>query len=114
MDLTAVALRAKALRGLSTIVSVDPDVLGLPQVRQAFEARLSDPSPAVREPAVDLVGKYMLQKPALAAEYYPHIALRVTVRTLKGGADGRTLDYQSERKLSSFSVISLAGLKRGI
>lgn len=79
MGLSAVGLRAKALKGLSTIVQVDPDVLALGSVRQAFEARLSDPSPAVREPAVDLVGKYMLQKPSLAEEYYPHIALRVNV-----------------------------------
>lgn len=79
MDFSAVALRAKALKGLSTIIQVDPDVLGLTQVRHAFEARLSDPSPAVREPAVDLIGKYMLLKPDLAAEYYPQIALRINV-----------------------------------
>jgi cohesin loading factor subunit SCC2 len=79
MDLQAVALRSKALRGLSAIIQVDPDVLALPNVRQAFEARLSDSSPAVRDSAIDLVGKYMIQKPSLAAEYYPHIALRVHV-----------------------------------
>ena len=79
MDFQAVALRSKALRGLSAIVQVDPDVLALSNVRQAFEARLSDPSPAVRDSAVDLIGKYMVQKPNLAEEYYPHIALRVHV-----------------------------------
>lgn len=79
MDFQAVALRSKALRGLSAIVQVDPDVLGQSSVRQAFEARLSDTSPAVRDSAVDLIGKYMVQKPILASEYYPHIALRINV-----------------------------------
>ncbi|WRT63186.1 uncharacterized protein IL334_000089 [Kwoniella shivajii] len=64
MDSPAVGLRSKALRG--------------PQIRQALEERLSDCSPAVRDAAVELVGKYIVQKPALAAEYYHHIALRAT------------------------------------
>lgn len=79
MDFQAVTLRSKALRGLSAIVQVDPDVLALSNVRRAFEARLSDPSPAVRDSAVDLIGKYVVQKPNLAEEYYPFIALRVLV-----------------------------------
>jgi cohesin loading factor subunit SCC2 len=33
----------------------------------------------VRDAAVDLVGKYIVQKPALAAEYYRHIAERIEV-----------------------------------
>ncbi|WWC90225.1 uncharacterized protein L201_005158 [Kwoniella dendrophila CBS 6074] len=65
MDNPAVGLRSKALRGI-----------GSPQIRQALENRLSDPSPAVRDAAVELVGKYIVQKPKLAAEYYPHIAQR--------------------------------------
>lgn len=56
---------------------VDPDVLRLPQFRFALEERLSDVSPGVRDAAVELVGKYLVQKPELATQYYPQIALRV-------------------------------------
>ncbi len=45
---------------------------------------MSDSSPAVRDAAVELVGKYVVKKPSLAAEYYPHIALRVTVSVRRG------------------------------
>lgn len=48
-------------------------------VRQAIENRLEDQSPAVRDAAVELVGKYVVQSPALATEYYPQIALRAAV-----------------------------------
>ncbi|KAK8844801.1 hypothetical protein IAR55_006651 [Kwoniella newhampshirensis] len=77
LDNSAVGLRSKALRAVGTVVMVDPEVLGLHQIRQALEDRLSDGSPAVRDAAVELVGKYLVQKPKLAAEYYPHIAQRV-------------------------------------
>lgn len=50
-----------------------------PTVRQGIEDRLSDSSPAVRDAAVELVGKYVGQEPSLAADYYPQIALRVNV-----------------------------------
>lgn len=36
-------------------------------------------SPGVRDAAVELVGKYLVQKPELATQYYPQIALRVMV-----------------------------------
>jgi cohesin loading factor subunit SCC2 len=35
----------------------------------------------VRDIAVDLVGKYIVQKPSLATEYYRHIADRIEVST---------------------------------
>ena len=91
MDTPVVALRSKAIRALSSIVTVDPGVLGLvrtspiiwancqPLVHQAFINRLSDSSPAVRDASVELVGKYVVRSPALATDYYPHIALRVSV-----------------------------------
>ncbi|KIR30957.1 cohesin loading factor subunit SCC2 [Cryptococcus deuterogattii LA55] len=72
-----IAVRTKALRGVGSIVMVDPDVLRLRQFRLALEERLLDVSPGVRDAAVELVGKYLVQKPELATQYYPHIALRV-------------------------------------
>jgi cohesin loading factor subunit SCC2 len=77
--MSAVALRTKALKALSLIAAVDADILAQPAVRAAFESRMSDPSPAVRDAAVDLVGKYVVERPELAVEYYPQIALRVSV-----------------------------------
>jgi cohesin loading factor subunit SCC2 len=85
MDSAIIALRSKALKAVGEVVTVDPDILSLPYIRQAIEARLSDPSPAVRDAAVDLVGKYVVQKPNLATEYYPHIAMRVEVSPDLGG-----------------------------
>ncbi|KIR53758.1 cohesin loading factor subunit SCC2 [Cryptococcus gattii Ru294] len=72
-----IAVRTKALRGVGSIIMVDPDVLRLRQFRLALEERLSDVSPGVRDAAVELVGKYLVQKPELATQYYPQIALRV-------------------------------------
>ena len=77
--MSAVALRTKALKALSLIAAVDADILAQPVVRSAFESRMNDPSPAVRDAAVDLVGKYVVERPGLAVEYYPQIALRVSV-----------------------------------
>ena len=48
-------------------------------VKQAIDERLSDSSAAVRDAAVELIGKYVVQKSSLAAEYYPDLALRVSV-----------------------------------
>lgn len=79
MNSPVVALRSKALRALSSVVTVDPDILSLDFVREALEERLSDSSPLVRDAAVELVGKYIVQKPALATDYYPHLAMRVDV-----------------------------------
>ncbi|KAK1920549.1 sister chromatid cohesion C-terminus-domain-containing protein, partial [Papiliotrema laurentii] len=78
MGVSLINLRSKALRGLGTIVTVDPDVLSHASVKQAIDERLSDSSAAVRDAAVELVGKYVVQKPSLAVEYYPHLALRVS------------------------------------
>ena len=56
----------------------------LPQsnVRNAIEIHLLDHSTAVRDAAVDLIGKYMLDSPVVAREYYPRVAERVAVRNL--------------------------------
>ncbi|KAK4684433.1 cohesin loading factor subunit SCC2, partial [Tremellales sp. Uapishka_1] len=78
MDTPVVAFRSKALRGIGSIVNADSDVLSIPHVRNAIENRLNDSSPAVRDTAVELVGKYVVQKAKVAADYYPHIAERVS------------------------------------
>ncbi|WVQ72222.1 hypothetical protein IAR50_001771 [Cryptococcus sp. DSM 104548] len=74
MSNTIIGLRTKALRGIGSIVMVDPDVLRLRQIRHALEDRLSDASPGVRDAAVELVGKYLVQKPELVTQYYHQVA----------------------------------------
>ena len=51
-------------------------------VRSAIEIHLLDHSPAVRDAAVDLIGKYMIDSPVVAREYYPRVAERVAVCSL--------------------------------
>lgn len=57
-------------------------LIRLPQsnVRSAIEIHLLDHSTAVRDAAVDLIGKYMIDSPVVAREYYPRVAERVAVR----------------------------------
>lgn len=48
-------------------------------VRHAIEGRLLDSSPAVRDASVELLGKYVVHKPALALKYLPRISERIAV-----------------------------------
>ncbi|KZW01563.1 hypothetical protein EXIGLDRAFT_738517 [Exidia glandulosa HHB12029] len=77
LDSPAVFMRSKALRALGHIVTSDPDILRNAKVRAAIEGHLLDNSPAVRDAAVELIGKYIIQSPELATEYYYRIADRI-------------------------------------
>ncbi|EJD50599.1 hypothetical protein AURDEDRAFT_182486 [Auricularia subglabra TFB-10046 SS5] len=77
LDSPAVFMRSKALRALGHIVTSDPDILHNAKVRAAIESHLLDNSPAVRDAAVELIGKYIIQSPEVAADYYPRIADRI-------------------------------------
>lgn len=99
LDHSTVAVRSRALRALQLIVTTDPDVLLLVStrvsrfqhvmlnlgttsqepVKLSFEIRLGDTSPQVRDVALDLIGKYVLEKPSFGVTYYPLIANRVNV-----------------------------------
>lgn len=96
LDSPAVFMRSKALRALGHIVTSDPAILrnvmpefsravasqhiSQPKVRAAIEGHLLDNSPAVRDAAVELIGKYIIQSPEVAADYYSRIADRIAVR----------------------------------
>jgi len=56
-----------------------------PNVRRAIESHLLDSSPAVRDAAVELIGKYMIESPEVVGDYYAKIADRIAVRTLVNG-----------------------------
>ena len=79
-----IAFRQKALKALSSIVEQDSSIYFQPNVRLAVEKRLMDSSPAVRDAALEMLGRYVVYNPELAAQYLPRIAERVTVSCLVG------------------------------
>ncbi|KAF9950107.1 Sister chromatid cohesion protein 2 [Mortierella alpina] len=74
----AVALRAKSLKALSLIVTGDSAVLAQHDVRRTIALRLQDQSPSVRDAAIDLVGKYMLQDATIRKAYYEIVSDRIS------------------------------------
>ncbi|KAF8904085.1 hypothetical protein CPB84DRAFT_1773363 [Gymnopilus junonius] len=77
LDAPAIFMRTKALRALGQIVTSDASVLSFPNVRRGIEGHLLDSSPAVRDAAVELIGKYMIDSPEFAGDYYQKIADRM-------------------------------------
>ncbi|KAI0051083.1 hypothetical protein FA95DRAFT_1554896 [Auriscalpium vulgare] len=77
LDAPPVFMRTKALRALGQIVTSDPSILSAANVRRGIESHLLDSSPAVREAAVELIGKYMVDSPEVAGDYYQRIADRI-------------------------------------
>ena len=51
-------------------------------VRLSIEGHLLDSSPAVRDAAVELIGKYMIDSPEFAGDYYQKIAERIAVSVI--------------------------------
>lgn len=96
LEAPPVFMRTKALKALGQIITSDPSILSTvsspcsihvfphsdelqPNVRAAIEAHLLDSSPAVRDAAVELIGKYMIDSPKFATDYYSKIAERIAV-----------------------------------
>ncbi|KAG2144172.1 uncharacterized protein EDB93DRAFT_1154179 [Suillus bovinus] len=77
LDAPAVFMRTKALRALGQIVNSDSSILAASNVRRAIESHLLDSSPAVRDAAVELIGKYMIESPEVVGDYYTKIADRI-------------------------------------
>ncbi|TFY54137.1 hypothetical protein EVJ58_g9034 [Rhodofomes roseus] len=77
LDAPPVFMRTKALKALGQIVTSDPSILSFPNVRRAIESHLLDSSSAVRDAAVELIGKYMIESPEFAADYFQKIAERI-------------------------------------
>lgn len=74
-----IAFRQKALRALASIVEQDPAIFLQPDVRAAVEKRLMDSSPAVRDAALEMLGRYVTYRPELAQEYLNKIGERINV-----------------------------------
>ncbi|KAG8214779.1 hypothetical protein J3R82DRAFT_9915 [Butyriboletus roseoflavus] len=77
LDAPPVFMRTKALRALGQIVTSDSSILSTANVRRAIEGHLLDSSPAVRDAAVELIGKYMIESPEVVGDYYSRIADRI-------------------------------------
>ncbi|KAJ4482460.1 hypothetical protein J3R30DRAFT_3699992 [Lentinula aciculospora] len=77
LDAPVIFMRTKALRALGQIITSDPSILTTSSVRRGIEEHLLDSSPAVRDAAVELIGKYMIDSPIVAADYYSKIADRI-------------------------------------
>ncbi|KAF9220470.1 hypothetical protein BS17DRAFT_739205 [Gyrodon lividus] len=77
LDAPPVFMRTKALRALGQIVTSDSSILSTVSVRRAIEGHLLDSSPAVRDAAVELIGRYMIESPEVVGDYYSRIADRI-------------------------------------
>uniref|UniRef100_A0AC35U5H9 Nipped-B protein n=1 Tax=Rhabditophanes sp. KR3021 TaxID=114890 RepID=A0AC35U5H9_9BILA len=67
---TTIGLRTKAMRCLTLIIEADNDVLMIPEVHSAVQARMMDLNAAVREATIDLVGKYLISHPEFLNKYF--------------------------------------------
>jgi len=74
-----IAFRQKALKALASIVEQDPSIFLQDDVREAVEKRLMDSSPAVRDAALEMLGRYVVYRPELAKEYLSKIEERINV-----------------------------------
>lgn len=76
-----IAFRQKALKALASIVEQDPSIFLQEDVREAVEKRLMDSSAAVRDAALEMLGRYVVYRPELAQEYLGKIEERINVRS---------------------------------
>lgn len=77
-----IAIRTKAMKCLAMIVEADPAVLARPDMQIGVNRSFLDQSTAVREAAVDLVGKFVLSRPDLIDKYYGMLSNRILVSSL--------------------------------
>ena len=63
-------IRSKAMKCLCTVVEADPAVLARNDIKSCVKVGLTDKSISVREAAIDLIGRYIVQKQPLILQYY--------------------------------------------
>ncbi|CAH1960755.1 unnamed protein product [Acanthoscelides obtectus] len=74
---TSIAIRTRAMKCLTMIVAADPSVLGRHDMQMGVNHSFLDHSTSVREAAVDLVGKFVLNRPELISKYYEMLSARI-------------------------------------
>ncbi|RUS15380.1 hypothetical protein BC938DRAFT_476973 [Jimgerdemannia flammicorona] len=72
------------------------------KVHNTIKQRFQDSSSAVRDAAIDLVGKYLTQKPEITKQYYPVISERILVRF--GGRERGCLVFRRRLKMHANTV----------
>ena len=78
MESPHITMRTKSLRSFGNLALVDPTILSVKVVQIQVAHRISDPSPQVRDVAIDLIGKYVAANPELGAQYYGVLKARLT------------------------------------
>lgn len=73
----SIGIRTKAMKCLAMIVEVDPSILKRKDMQIGVNQKFLDASISVREAAVDLVGKYVLNSPDLIDQYYDMLSKRI-------------------------------------
>lgn len=63
-------IRSKAMKCLCTVVEADPTILSRNDIKSCVQVGLTDKSVSVREAAIDLIGRYIVQKQLLILQYY--------------------------------------------
>ncbi len=71
--------RLRALKALASVIESDLGILGESKVQAAVRSRFWDQAISVREAAVDLVGKFIVDKAEYADQYYEIILERMVV-----------------------------------
>lgn len=102
-----IAIRTKAMKCLAMIVEADPSVLARPDMQIGVNRSFLDQSTAVREAAVDLVGKFVLSRPELIDKYYGMLSNRILV-----GSPLHSLEYlqaKSELLTNYLYIICFTG-----
>ena len=99
-----VRMRTRAMKALSCIIDSDPSILSRvcpslsdsvtgyslslftwqPDMQRAVQCRFMDQSTLVREAAVDLLGRSVLSRPELTAQYYDMLSERILVSSKSG------------------------------
>ena len=80
-------IRTKSLRTFASILDTDAHVLNDPRVKQVVQFRLIDHSSAVRETAVDMIGKYLVSgSKDILESYYNLVSVRIVVCSMRGRA----------------------------
>jgi len=69
------------MKCLTMVVEADPSVLGRLDMKLGVKHSFLDHSTSVREAAVDLVGKFVLNRPELIDTYYDMLSARILVST---------------------------------
>lgn len=69
--------RARVMKAFTAILESDPMLMAQEQVKQSVIDRFQDEATSVRQATVDLVGKYVLQRPQLFEKYYKALIERL-------------------------------------